>query len=286
MEFISNFLAVAEKVGLLFILIAVGFVCQKLKVFSEESNRSMADLVMYFVTPCVIINAFSATAYEKEELLSILKNIGIVALVAVIAHTAMILIAHFVFRFKEEDRRKVMRFGAVFSNAGFFGLPMAQAIVDTDTCREGSLYAAIYLAIFNSTLWTYGLLAMSREEKALSFKRLALNPGIIGVVVGMFFFTSPLFFHIGGSAGVRLPQVIMEALEVISALNLPIPMFMVGFYLAKADLIAAFKDKWAYLCIALRLVVFPMLALGIVYFCGVRGNVLVTLTISSSAPQS
>ena len=51
MDFLQNLLAVSEKVGLLFLLIAVGFFCQRAKLLTEEANKRMADIVMYIVTP-------------------------------------------------------------------------------------------------------------------------------------------------------------------------------------------------------------------------------------------
>ena len=65
MEFLTNFLAVAEKVGLLFLIIMVGFVCQRKGMLTEAANKGIGDLVMYIVTPCVIIYAFSATLYAQ-----------------------------------------------------------------------------------------------------------------------------------------------------------------------------------------------------------------------------
>ena len=177
-----------------------------------------------------------------------------------------------------------MRFAAVFSNAGFIALPLAQALIDTDTCFEGSLYAAVYLAVFNIVLWTWGLMDMSGERESMNLRKILCNPGIIGVVAGLILFTSPLYVHIGEQAGIRLPGVLMEAISAMAALNLPLPMFMVGYYLGKADLWAAFKDKWSYLCMALRLIVFPLAALGIMYVCGVRGNVLIVSVLGTSAP--
>ena len=244
----------------------------------------MADIVMYFVTPCVIINAFSSTMYAKDELLGILKNIGIVAIVSVLMHIVMILAVYVVFRFKAEDRRRVMRFAAVFSNAGFIALPLAQALIDTPTCHEGALYAAVFLAVFNIALWTWGLVDMSGEKSAMNYKKILFNPGIIGVVVGLFIFTSPLYMTFGETQGIRLPGLVTEALGAMSALNLPLPMLMVGFYLAKADLKAAFKDGWSYFCMALRLIAFPLATLAVLYLCGVRGNVLTVLVIGASAP--
>lgn len=284
MGYLESFLAVAEKVGLLFLLIGVGFVCQKIKMLDENTNKKLADIVMYFVTPCVIVNAFSATRYPREEMLDILRNIGIVALISAVIHIGMILVVTLVFRNRDEDRRAVMRFAAVFSNAGFIALPLAQALIDTDTCHEGALYAAVYLAVFNIALWTYGLMDMSGDSSGFTIKKILLNPGIIGVAAGMFLFTSPLWIHIGSAEGIRLPGVLADAIAAMSALNLPLPMFMIGYYLGKADLGAAFRDIQSYLCIFLRLVVFPMVTLGILLLCGVHGNVLTVTVIGASAP--
>lgn len=284
MLFLDSFLAVSEKVGLLFILIAVGFLCQRTKLLTEEANKCMADIVMYFVTPCVIITAFGSTLYAKEELLQILKNIGLVAIISAVVHIIMILAVTFLFRFRDENKRRLMRFSAVFSNAGFIALPLAQALIDTPTSHEGALYAAVYLAVFNIVLWTWGLIDMSGDKKALNVKKIILNPGIIGVVVGMILFTSPLYVNIGDTAGIILPSVIMDAISAMGALNLPLPMLMVGFYLGKANLIEAFKDGWSYLCIALRLIIFPLAVLLVCYLLGVRGNVLTVSVIGASAP--
>ena len=288
MDFLTSFLAVAEKVGLLFIIIALGFLCQRIKLLTEEANKCMADIVMYFVTPCVIINAFSATLYPREELFGILKNIGAVALIALAVHVVMILSVTVIFRFKSEDKKRLMRFAAVFSNAGFIALPLAQALIDTPESHEGALYAAAYLAVFNIALWTWGYADMSGESAGVrgssSWKKILLNPGIIGVVIGLVFFTSPLYITVGGVAGLRLPSVPADAISALSALNLPLPMLMVGFYLGKADLAAAFKDGWSYLCITLRLLVFPLATLGVLYLCGVRGNVLLVSVIGACAP--
>ena len=57
MDFIQSFLAVAEKVGLLFILIAVGFVCQRIKMLTEEANKKLAESL----TPNILEKMY----YEK-----------------------------------------------------------------------------------------------------------------------------------------------------------------------------------------------------------------------------
>lgn len=284
MGIIETFFAVAQKVGLLAILIAIGFLCQKIKFLNEQTNKNLANIIMYFVTPCVIINAFTATEYETEELIRILKNIGIVAAVAFVFHFIMILTVHLLFRFKDENKCKVMRFAAVFSNTGFIALPLAQALIDNETCHEGALYAAVYLAVFNILLWTYGYTLMNGDIKNITPSKIFLNPGIIGVVIGLFLFTSPLYLSFGYTSGIRLPQIIQDALSSMAALNLPLPMLMIGYYLAKADIISAFKDVWLYLCVALRLIIFPFIALVMMLAFNISGNVFLVCVIGAAAP--
>jgi predicted permease len=125
---------------------------------------------------------------------------------------------------------------------------------------------------------------MNGDIKSMTPSKIFLNPGIIGVVIGLIIFTSPLYIHIGDTAGVRLPQIILDALSSMSALNLPLPMLMIGYYLAKADIISAFKDGWLYVCVALRLIIFPLIALGMMLALGIGGNVFLVCVIGAAAP--
>jgi hypothetical protein len=76
------------------------------------------------------------------------------------------------------------------------------------------------------------------------------------------------------------------ALNWLDLENTPIPMMVIGFYLASADVKTALKDRGAYLTIALRLLVMPCLVLGILYLLGVRGTALVSSVVASSAPAA
>ena len=47
---------------------------------------------------------------------------------------------------------------------------------------DGLFYGAVFVAVFNILVWTYGLVCMSGDIKESSAKKLITNPGIIGVV--------------------------------------------------------------------------------------------------------
>ena len=61
------FIKVLTQVTILFILIGVGFILTKAKLLSPKGVTSMTDLVLYTVTPCVIVKSFVREDYEKQK---------------------------------------------------------------------------------------------------------------------------------------------------------------------------------------------------------------------------
>ena len=262
---LSNFLTVGTQVLVLFILIAAGVICAKVGWLSEKATRGMTDLVLYFATPCVIIRSF-----QREITPELMKNLAIAALAAIGVHALGILLAHVLCHNQEEARERVLRFGVVFSNAGYMAIPLQQALLGDD----GVFYGAVYVGVFNIILWTYGVGIMSGDIKSTTLRKVLINPGIIGVVLGLLFCL----------AGITLPNVIAAPVSHLANLNTPIPMLIIGYYLANADVKAALRDRSSYLAITLRLLVIPLIALGILWVCGVRGTVLISAVIGASAP--
>ena len=262
---VDNFLMVSQQVGVLFILIAVGFLCGKVKFINDNSAKKMTDIVLYIVTPCVMINAF-----QRDFDIKMLYNLGITALCAFAIMIGSIILCSIIFRDKIIARNKVLKFGTVFSNCGFMSLPLQSAILGQD----GVFYGSVFVAVFNLLVWTYGLYFMSGSKKELSVKKLCLNHGILGVTAGVLLF---LF-------SIKLPEIVASPVQYLANLNTPIPMLIIGFYLSQSNLKKVFADKWAYLAMAVRLCVIPLVSLSLMYACGVRGDILVACTIAASAP--
>lgn len=262
---LEDLLTIAQNVLTLFLLIAVGAVCAKTRLLNEETVKGCANLVLYIATPCVIIKSCIRT-FEK----TMLRGFLISAAVAVVTHLMLILLARLCIRDGDTSRRRVLRFATVFSNAGYMAIPLQQAILGD----EGVFYGAAYLIVFNILLWTYGVAEMSGQKGSTSPRALLLNPGIIAVVVGLTLF---LF-------SIPVPPLVTDAVGHLAALNTPLPMLIVGYYMTKTNLRQALRDKMSYLCIALRLGIAPLLALGAMLLCGVRGTVLLSCMICISTP--
>ncbi len=262
---LQDFLTVAQNVLTLFILIGLGALCAKVKLLNEAAVKGMANLVLYIATPCIIIKSCI-----REFDPTMLRGFLIVVAVAAVNHLVLILIARLCFKDKDEGRRRVLRCSTVFSNAGYMAIPLQQAILG----NEGVFYCAAYVIVFNVFLWTYGVVEMGGAGEKLSLRKVLVNPGIIGVVVGLVLF---LF-------SVPVPTLITDAVGHMANLNTPLPMLIVGFYLAQTDLPAALRDRRSYLCMALRLIAMPLLAMGALLLCGVRGAVLTACMICISTP--
>lgn len=258
---------IASQVLVLFVLIAVGFLCGKKGILNDLSAKKITDIVLYVVTPCVMISAF-----QREFSFELLGKIFIAVLCAVLIMTGSILIAKLFFHDKEESRNKVLQFAVIFSNCGFMSLPLQKAILGDD----GWFYGSIFVAVFNIFVWTYGLVSMSGDRKQLSIKKIIFNPGIVGVTVAVLLFV----------LRIELPYIAIQPISYLADLNTPIPMLIIGFYLSQANFKKAFSDFGIYLAMGVRLLLIPIIATFVMTLAGVDKVITVAFVIASSAPTA
>ena len=265
--FLDNFWTIGQQVLVLFILIAVGFACGKKGVITEHASKVMTDIVLYVVTPCVMVSAF-----QRDFSMETLGNIGIAALTAGVIIGASIVLCRLVFRSKDINRKKVLQFAVIFSNCGFMSLPLQKQLLGDD----GWFFGSIFVAMFNIIVWTYGLVDMSGDKKQLSIKKIALNPGIIGAVAAIILFVLPF----------QLPPIIAQPITHLSNLNTPVPMLIIGYYLSKANFRKAFTDGGAYLASLFRLIIIPFAAAFAMLALHLDKTMVIAFTIASAAPTA
>ena len=261
------FLNVFTQVVILFILIFLGAILTKKGVFTEKGISSMTDMVLLLVTPCVIIKSFI-----REFDSTTFKKLLISFLIAILSHIGFIILSRVLLRDKNERSQKVLQFGVIFSNCGYMSIPLQQALLGDD----GIFYGASYIAIFQIFIWSYGLLLMSGDKKVLSPKKMLINPGVIGVSIGLIIFL----------LSIPVPKVIAEPISYLASLNTPLPMLIIGYHLMKSNIVDGLKNIKCFIAIGIKLFLFPLLALLVMYLCGVRGTMLISSVISCSAPTA
>lgn len=258
------FLSVILEVAVILILILVGYFTVKKGMFTKESLGSITSFLLYIVTPCLIVSSFLSAESGKLDGWTLLLAAVLPALSIVIS----IALSYLFFRKEPSGRRRVLRFSMIFCNVGFMGIPLVEGIVGS----EGVLYGSFFIAVFNIFCWTYGYVMMGGGKVRL--KALLLNPGLIGLAIGL-----PLYL-----LDVPVPALFVEPVELISALNTPLAMIVVGGYIAQVKLRAFVSDLAVYKMAVLRLVVAPLLYLALVWLLRPDETLLMSTVIQAATP--
>ena len=264
----GNIVIVATQVAVLFVLMGVGVAVRRMKILGDAAIEGCANLLMVVVTPCLIVDCFRRP-FDPQ----MLGGLGIAFALASLGHLVAIAIATAVVRHSDEDVRRPLALAAVFSNAGFMGIPLEQAILG----NEGVFYGVVYVVVFNLFMWSWGLRTMSRPDGGRDgLRKMFINPGTVGLAIGF-----PVFFF-----SVKLPFVVATPLHHIANLNTPLAMIVVGYSLAGAKLERVAKMPQAYLAVAIRLVAYPLLAIAAMYpFRGILDrNMMLAVSIAAAAP--
>ena len=277
----DNFLTVAQQVAILFVLIGTGAVLRKLKVIPEHAIEGLVNLLILVVTPCLIVDVFQRP-YDP----SMLKGLLLAFDIAALGHFAVIAIAYATVRHRDANVVRPLRMAAVFSNAGFMGIPLEQALLGD----RGVFYGVVYIVVFNLFMWSWGVGSMEngklKKEKAgcqpkifhFSFflSHSVVNPGTVGIACGL-----PLFF-----LSVKLPAVVGVPVHEIATLNPPVAMIVIGYCLMGAKLGRVVKMACVYVATAVRLLVYPLLMIAALYPFrhALDRNMMLAVVIAASAP--
>ena len=226
-----------RQIAIMALLAAVGVYLSRKGFLSPQGTKDLGAILLRVIIPCVIVKSY-ITEFSRERLLELALSAGL----ALIGFILAMVISYLVFG----KRRRLENFAASFCNAGFIGIPLAQAIIG----EEGVFYIAASVALLNLFQWTYGVCIMADRKDAISAKTIAKNPVVIAIVIGVVLFVSQI----------PVPGIVTSTLGYIAGMNTPIAMILMGTYLAKLPL-KKLLDKRAYGCVLFRLVIIPAVIL-------------------------
>lgn len=265
--FFENVKTAAGQVAILYLIVFVGFLCDKGKIFTEKTARKLIDLLLYIMTPCMIVNSFLSMECTAETIKMFFISLG----VAFATHFIAIVLNLPLFR-KKNDTDPVYKYASIYGNVGFMALPLAEAVLGA----EGVFYCASGVIAFNIITFTHGIKVMSGDEFKVNFKSLVLNPGVISVIIGL-----PLFL-----LKISLPEIVAKPVDMVGSMTTPTAMLIFGTYLSNTDLKTMFLDKKIYLVALLKLIALPLICLGVYRLCGIQGALLVASAITASVPSA
>ncbi len=231
---LENLLVVCGQVATLFLMMGVGFILAKRGWLDPHGMSQMSTVLLYVVAPCIFLKSF------QQPGLPPLGVLGMAALSVVVYYAVFIPITSMLFRKTERPTGAVLRFGTLYSNSAFMGLPLLQMVLGP----ESVIFGVIYFVFMSLTQWTQGAVMMGGK---LSLKRGLINPAMVGLLLGL----PLLLFHW------RLPTVVNTAVFFMADLNSPLAMIVIGGQIAGADLAATFTQRRLYAASAIKLVAIP-----------------------------
>ncbi|MBQ6180668.1 MAG: AEC family transporter [Ruminococcus sp.] len=252
---------------IMLILILVGVLCFRTKIISKESNKDLSKLVLQVVNPAMIFMSYQ-TDYKSELVRNLLLTFALSAgAMAVLIAAAYIFIPQ-----KDKRETEIERFSAIYSNCGFMGIPLMNALFG----MEGVFYLTAYITVFNIIVWTHGIILISGERDMKKVIKVFYSPTIISIVLGIVCFFLRL----------RLPEVPAKALNFVSQLNTPLAMIVSGVTMAETNIIQLLKNKRVYIVCGLRLLLLPAILSLLLAFISVDEKVRITVLVAAAAPPA
>ena len=252
---------------IMLILILTGVLCAKTKIIGTEANKDLSKFVLQVINPVVIF-----MAYQSEYRPELAKNLLITFGLSVLSFIIMIVLAYVLVRRKDKRETEIERFSLIYSNCGFMGIPLVDALFGD----EGVFYLTAFITVFNIFVWTHGIILISGEKNIKNIVKVLRSPTIISIVLGLL-----CFF-----ARIRIPAVPAQALTFIKEINTPMAMIVSGVTMADTDILKLVKNLRVYLICILRLLVIPIAVVGVLSVFNIDSKVMLTIIAASAAPPA
>lgn len=254
--------ALVGQILIMFVIMGIGFVLYKMKVINDAGATQMANVVIYVAYPCITLRTLMVD-FDPQKIAAA----GFCFVFTFVVTMVSIPLTRLFFKPSEG----VARYGAIFSNSGFIGVPIVQGVFG----QEYVFYLSIGVSCLTFVIWTYGVWLVSGDKSQMSFKNCVKNPNLIMICIGLVCFC----------LSIHPPALMATILDDLGALNSGLVMLVLGAYLAQSDIRAMVTSKNAYLVSFVRLIVIPLIVIaGLAMFPMIEAKVRLTMLIALGAP--
>lgn len=263
-------LLLLEQIVQLFLCIVLGWLLVQLRLLKPEDSRVLSKVCLYLVTPCVIINAFQIQR-TPELLQGLTLSLGAAIGIHVLFFIATALLCC------PLHLTPVEQASLIYTNSGNLIIPLVTAVLGS----EWVIYCSMFQLVQQFPMWSHCRIILSGDRN-ISLKKILLNVNIVSVLVGVLLFLLNL----------SLPSVIAGTMKSIAATIGPLSMFVAGMLMGDQDLLAVLRIRSIWKVAFLRLIVLPLVVLGILKYSGLASlvpdgeSILLISLLAASAPAA
>lgn len=246
---------VLNVIGPVFLLVAIGYMSVRLRLYPEAGIGGLISFVNNFATPCLLFQAMLSVDFAKTFNAQYLLSFYVGALVC---FALSYMIARVFFKRRPGESASV-GFSSFYTNTVLLGLPIIQRAYGDDALPL--LYAII--GFHAPLLMSFGTIVMElarRDGEALATAipkalfRVVRNPLLIGIALGISLNLS----------GFELPVLLDDVTKMMSRAVLPAALFGLGGALVQYKL----RESWgqAFVASMFKLVLHPIIALTLSHY--------------------
>lgn len=267
-RFVESLFISLEIVLPLFFLMAIGYIIKRTGMMNETSVKQVNSVIFKIFLPLLVfLNIYNTELAESFNSKLLLYAVAGVLIQFVLSLCLVILVE------KENSRRGVMLQGMFRSNFVLFGIPISTALFGDQAAGLAAILIAVIIPLYNVLAVISLEIFNGRRPNILKILLgIVTNPLIIGSVVGVLF----LLFHI------ELPTVLYETVSDISGIATPLAFIILGASFNFGD-VGKYARELS-LVLGCKLVIFPVLFLGIALLLGFRDAPLAVLLTVFGAP--
>ena len=263
------FLATLIRVATLLAYAVPGFLFIKTKAIKPDSIPAFAKLLLYVCSPCLSLYSFSRATYTPElnKMIWICFGATLVLLLAVILGFWLLL-----HRRKDDVRWRVFIVATALGNVGFFGIPLLEHFLAD--YPSAPVFSQIFSLTMNLVAWTLGLFLISGDKKYMRPKKILTVPLFLAMLLAY-----PMFIF-----GWSFPPVVEEGIILLGRMSTPLCMIILGMRLATVELKTLLTDWRALLASLSKMVLFPVITLGIMLLLPVEPYVRASVVLLAACP--
>ena len=147
-----------QQMIVMFLMMAVGYLCYRKQILTEEVSRKVSAIVVNVANPCMILSsALTDQQMQGKELVQTLA-------IEVMMYAFLLAVAQLLPRILciQKESRGAYAAMTVFANIGFMGFPVLAAMYGNGAL----LYGAVFQIPFNILIYTYGVAVLTRKPGA------------------------------------------------------------------------------------------------------------------------
>lgn len=252
------------------LVMALGYGTRRLGLIRREEISAINKIAFRIFLPCLLYyNVYCSDLSGSFDPLLMAYAVGGVLL------TFGLSLGYTLLTEKLPERRGVMIQGMFRSNYVIMGIPVAAALLGADQLGTVSILIAVVVPLFN--MLSVVVLEVFRGQKPKPLHilgQIAKNPLVIGSVLGILTL----------AAGIRLPHILEQTIQNISAIASPLQLFLLGAFFQFSGL-KTYRRELVTVSAA-KLIVAPGLFLGLGALLGFRGVAFVSLIGVFASPTA